>query len=75
MSVYKGYNVHETFNVAGVATVYDENYDYNSNASANVTVDDHTIQNDNNNQENIDNFVKGFAHLFFWQTHCILLRG
>lgn len=50
VSVYKGYNVHETFNVAGVATVYDENYDYNSNASANVTVDDHTIQNDNNNQ-------------------------
>ncbi len=53
VSVYKGYDVNETFNAAGVATVYDVNYDYNSKASANITVDDHTIQNDNNNQAHL----------------------
>ena len=49
VSVYKGYDIHETLSVAGVSAKYDVDYDYNSNASANITVDDHTIQNDNNN--------------------------
>ena len=49
VTVRKGYDVFEDFSTVGVVEQHEPGYDYNSGSiTTNVTVNDHSIQNDNN---------------------------